>query len=46
VQPISATESFGEIIVVDHEIEEEAETHICQLCIPASASDLSHHDRD
>jgi hypothetical protein len=32
VQPISATESFVEIIVADHEIEDEAETHIRCRC--------------
>jgi hypothetical protein len=41
VQPISATESFVEIIVADHEIEEEAEAHIRWRCtIEHSANPL------
>jgi hypothetical protein len=41
VQPMSATESFVEIIVADHEIEEEAETHIrCRCTITHDANPL------
>jgi len=41
VQPVSATESFVEIIVADHEIEEEAQTHIrCRCSIEHSANPL------
>ncbi len=41
VQPVSDTESFVEIVVADHEIEDEADTHIrCRCTIEHSANPL------